>query len=261
MNAKVQQFISNLVAEFQLDEARVNEMWKMVDTVAPVTTTKETPVTTTKETPVTTKCSHTFTKGIKEGEKCGKTVKKGCDFCAAHSKSTKVSFSCNHTFNKGNKEGERCSVKVATENGRCSKHTIPDENDKKMSLKKWEGILFSQIPEILVKYYKQEKDYLDGAKLTRTTANNVAAWILLKYETYFVHEDPADYSNGIIDFHSEMRDSLTDFDVHPANTMMAGYFDDDANVPDESNVDEYKMYNEGKAEYERAKKIYASQYP
>ena len=42
MNAKVQQFISNLVAEFQLDEARVNEMWKMVDTVAPVTTTKET---------------------------------------------------------------------------------------------------------------------------------------------------------------------------------------------------------------------------
>lgn len=209
---------------------------------------------TTKEA---TKCLHTFTKGTKEGEKCGKTVKKGGDFCAAHSKSTKVSFSCNHTFNKGNKEGERCSVKVATEHGFCSKHTAPNENDKKMSLKKWEGILFSQIPEILVKYYKQEKDYLDGAKLTRTTANNVAAWILLKYETHFVHEDPADYNDGVVDFHSDMRDSLSDYDVHPAY-MMAAYFDDNANVPDESNVDEY---NEYKAEYERAKKIYASQYP
>ena len=135
MNAKVQQFISNLVAEFQLDEAELNEMWKMID--APVTI-EEAPVTT-KEAPVTTKeatkCLHTFSKGTKEGEKCGKTVKKGGDFCATHSKSvekkksTKVTFSCNHTFTKGNKEGERCSV--ATDHGFCSKHTIPDENDKR----------------------------------------------------------------------------------------------------------------------------------
>ena len=131
-----------------------------------------------------------------------------------------------------------------------------------MSLKKWEGILFSQIPEILVKYYKQEKDYLDGAKLTRTTANNVAAWILLKYETHFVHEDPADYNDGVVDFHSDMRDSLTDYDVHPAYMMADAnvYMMADANVPDESNVDEYNEYNEYKAEYELAKKIYASQY-
>jgi hypothetical protein len=221
MNAKVQQFISNLVAEFQLDEARVNEMWKMVDTAAPVTTTKETPVTTTKETPVTTKCSHIFTKGTKEGEKCGKAVRKGSDLCSVHAKScekkiAKVSFSCNHTFNKGTKEGKKCSVKVTSEHGFCSKHA---EKDKKMSMKKWEDILFSQIPEILVKYYKNEKDYMDGAKLTRATANNVAAWIMVKYDTYFVHEDPADYFNGMVDFHEQMRDALMASDFHPLDKI------------------------------------------
>lgn len=252
MNAQVQQFISNLVAEFQLDEAELNKMWNSVDT------------------PVTTKCSHTFSKGTKDGKKCGKAVKKGSDLCAAHSKSSekkmvKVSFSCNHTFNKGVKKGKRCSVKVAMENGRCSKHIIPDENDnKKISLKKWEEILFSQIPEILVKYYKDDKDYLEDAKLTRATANNVAAWILIKYETYFVHEDPANYFNGMVDFHEQMRGALLNSDCHPIDKM-ADYFDDDANVPDKRDVYEYEMYNEGMAEYKWAqenlpkpKKIYGS---
>ena len=246
MDAKIQQFIANLVDEFQMDEARLNEMWKMI----------ETPVTTT-----TTGCSHMFTKGTKEGEQCGKTVKKGDDFCATHGKkSKKVSFSCNHFFTKGTKEGKKCTVKVATENGRCSKHTIPDENDKKLSLKKWEEILFSQIPEILVTYYKEEQDYLEDAKLTRKTANNVAAWIMIKYETYFIHEDPAKYFNGRVDFHEEMRTALVSSDTHPAKKPVE-YFYDEAHAPDESDPRLYKMYKRDMEQYDLAKKIYASQYP
>lgn len=240
MYAKIQQFISNLVDEFQLNEAELNEMWNKID--APVTSDDE------------TTCSHTFKKGSNDGKKCDKVAKKN-GFCTVHGKKT-IAFTCSHTFNKGKNDGKKCSVKVTTENGRCSKHTIVDENNKKLSMKKWEAILFSQIPEILVKYYKQEKEYLDDTNLTRATANNAAAWILLKYETYFIHEDPADYFNGNIDFHSEMRDALDGARIHPLDKIV---FDTDAPVPDEDDEDEWKEYNENKAEYDIAKKIYASQ--
>lgn len=169
-------------------------------------------------------------------------------------------FSCNHIFTRGTKKGEKCTVKVATDEGMCSKHTIPDENDKKMGMKKWEQHLFMQIPDRLLRYYTKEKEYLVGAKLTRTTANNVAAWIMVKYETYFVHQEPSDYFNGIIDFHQQMRDALLASDIHPVDKI-AEYFDPEAPAPSGSDAREYELYLQDKAKYDAAKKMYASQYP
>ena len=48
MNAKIQQFIANLVDEFQMDETRLNEMWKEVEP--------------TVEEEETMTCWHIFTK-------------------------------------------------------------------------------------------------------------------------------------------------------------------------------------------------------
>ena len=247
MNAKIQQFIANLVDEFQMDETRLNEMWKEVETPA-------------EDEEETMTCWHIFTKGTNNGKRCSKVVKKG-GFCTAHSKKNdKVFFECNHIFTKGKKDGEKCSVKVATKDGMCSKHTIPDENDKKMGMKRWEQHLFMQIPDRLQGYYTNEKEYLVGAKLTRTTANNVAAWIMVKYETYFVHQEPSDYFNGIIDFHQQMRDALLASDIHPVHKM-AEYFDPEDPAPSESDALVYELYLQDKARYDVAKKMYASQYP
>lgn len=136
----------------------------------------------------------------------------------------------------------------------CVKVATKHELTRKMSLKRWEMILFSQIPKILHSYYKEETGpyYLDDTNLTRKTANNAAAWIMVKYETYFIHENPADYYNGRVDFHEEMRDALGDSYVHPADKL-AEYFS--------TVLDDDEEYETRKAEYECAKKIYASQYP
>lgn len=235
MDAKIQKFIATLVDEFQMDETRLNAMWKTIDT----------PVTT-KEEEMT--CWHTFTKGTKNGERCSKVVKKG-GLCTAHRKK-KVVFACSHTFNRGNKRGERCSVKVDTENGRCSKHTT----STKLSLKKWEAIVLSQIPEQLVEYYTSEKEeYLDDSNLTRATANNVAAWILVKHASFRIQNF---FEEEYADFTGQMRDALDWSSVHPAKKM-AEYFDDTP-VPAEGDA-AYAGYMEYKAEYECAKKVYASQ--
>lgn len=152
---------------------------------------------------------------------------------------------CNHTFTK---KGEKCRVKVTTENGFCSKHRVQTGDKKELSLKKWRTILLSQIPGHIVDYYEQEdkKRYLDGTKLNRTTANNVAAWIM--YETC-VNDDCFDD-----EFHEQMRMSA---DSHPLDRI-AKYFDPTAPAP--LDVNECELYNQYKTRYNLAKKIYESQY-
>ncbi len=200
MDAKIQQFITNLVDKFQLDEAQLKEMWVTVDTPP----TAEAPVDTPKST-------------------------------------KKMPFTCNHIFTK--KSGNVCNVKVATENGFCSKHLL-------VGKKKWEELLFSQIPEAVIEYYKAEKKNLmvAGEKLTRTTANNAAAWIMVLYKEEYA-----------ADFNNDMQFAFTMSFIHPVFDR-AQYFKNRPTAPDESNVDEYKKYECAKAEYECAKKIYASQY-
>ena len=87
-----------------------------------------------------------------------------------------------------------------------------------------------------------------GEKLTRNTANNAAAWIIV------LDKKHADFSNDDMGF--ALRMSF----IHPVFDR-AQYFKNRPTAPDESNVDEYKKYESVKAEYECAKKIYASQYP
>lgn len=200
MDAKIQQFITNLVDTFQLDEAQLKEMWITVDTP---TVTIEAPTAEAKS-------------------------------------AKKAPFTCNHITKKS---GNVCSVKVATENGFCSKHNI-------VGKKEWEELLFAQIPETVVKYYKAEKKNLmvAGEKLSRTTANNAAAWIMILYKD----EHAADFSN-------DMRFAFMMSFIHPVFDR-AQYFKNRPTAPDESNVDEYKKYECIKAEYEHAKTIYASQY-
>ena len=123
---------------------------------------------------------------------------------------------------------------------------IPKNNDIKICRKTWEKILFSQIPKQLVEFYKDEKEdeeeYIHDVKLTRGTANNVAAWLMCEYET---HKNPGKFFN----FSQEMRDSFYAAHLHPLNDM-ADLFD---GAP-ESDTDEY-------TQYKVAKKMFASQYP
>lgn len=127
------------------------------------------------------------------------------------------------------------------------KSCIPADNDKKISRKTWEQILFSQIPKQLVEYYKDEKDfkeeYIFNVKLTRATANNVAAWLMCEYET---HKKTGKFFN----FSEEMRDSFEAAHLHPLN-YLADLFD---GAPAESDTIEH-------AQYKVAKKMFASQYP
>ena len=123
-----------------------------------------------------------------------------------------------------------------------------------LSLKKWEAILFSQIPRQLVKYYNSEKEeYLDDSNLTRATANNVAAWIIVKHASFRIQNF---FEEEYADFTGQMRDALDWSSVHPVTTM-AEYFDNTP-VPDEGDA-EYDGYMEYMAEYECAKKVHASQ--
>lgn len=197
MDAKIQQFITNLVDTFQLDEAQLNEMWATMDTP------------TTKVVP---------------------DAKKN---------------TCNHLFTKGGKRGEMCGVKVATDNGFCSKHL-------NVGKKEWEELFVSQIPETLVGCYKAEKQnfMVSGEKLTRNTANNAAAWIMVLCKN----------ESTAADLNDDMRFALMMSFIHPVFDR-AQYFRNRPTTPDESNVDEYKKYEGAKVEYECAKKIYASQYP
>jgi len=204
MDAKIQQFITNLVDTFQLNEAQLKEMWITVDTPP------------TAEAPMDT----------------------------AEVKSTKKApFTCNHIFTK--KSGNVCNVKVATANGFCSKHISVGQ-------KKWEELVFAQIPDAAIEYYKAEKKNLmvAGEKPTRATANNVAAWVMILYK----NGPTADST----DFELDMQFAFMTF-THPVFGL-AHYFKN-CTAPDESNVDEYKKYECVRVEFEHAKKIYASQYP
>lgn len=210
MDAKIQQFITNLVDTFQLNEAQLKDMWATVDTppVEPMDTMVEAPTCTAEV----------------------KSAKKG-------------PFTCNHIFTKTG--GNVCSVKVATENGFCSKHL-------RVGKKKWEELVFAQIPETVVKYYKAEKKNLmiAGEKLTRATANNAAAWVMVLYKP------TANSTDFELDMQFAFRMSFT----HPVFDR-AQYFKNRPTAPEESNVDEYKKYERAKVQFECAKKIYASQYP
>lgn len=203
MDAKIQQFITNLVDTFQLNESQLKEMWA------------------TTEAPIDTPMDTTEVKSVK-----------------------KVPFTCNHIFTK--KGGNVCSVKVATENGFCSKHLT-------VGKKKWEELVFAQIPETVVKYYKEKKNLMvAGEKLSRTTANNAAAWIMVLYK-----DGPTSDST---DFELDMQFAFMMSFIHPVFDR-AQYFKNRPTAPEESNVDEYKKYECVRVEFEHAKKIYASQYP
>ena len=141
MDAKIQQFITNLVDTFQLNEAQLKEMWITVDTPP----TAEAPMDTMVEAPIEAPIDTAEVKSTK-----------------------KVPFTCNHIFTK--KSGNVCNVKVATANGFCSKHLT-------VGKKKWEELVFAQIPDAAIEYYKAEKKNLmvAGEKPTRATANKVSA--------------------------------------------------------------------------------------
>lgn len=80
MDAKIQQFITNLVDTFQLNEAQLKEMWITVDTPptaeAPMDTAE---VKSTKQVPFT--CNH-ITK--KSGNVCSVKVATENGFCSKH---------------------------------------------------------------------------------------------------------------------------------------------------------------------------------
>lgn len=124
---------------------------------------------------------------------------------------------------------------------------IPKNNDIKICRKTWENILFSQIPKQLVERYKDDKEYgeeyINDVKLTRGTANNVAAWLMCEYET---HKKSGKYFN----FSEEMRDSFYAAHIHPLNDM-ADLFIKGAPEPGTKEYTQYMV----------AKKMFASQYP
>lgn len=130
-----------------------------------------------------------------------------------------ATMTCNHVFGKkaGQNEGKRCSVKVSKDGGLCSKHTPVPADQKKLSIKKWEEVMLPQIPYQLVKYYHEEKNYIHRTKLTRRTANNAAAWILVKY-----YGLPP---GSVVDFQRQMREALVWSDVHPINKMNQYFYE------------------------------------
>lgn len=91
-----------------------------------------------------------------------------------------------------------------------------------------------------------------GEKLSRTTANNAAAWIMVLYK-----DGPTSDST---DFELDMQFAFMMSFIHPVFDR-AQYFKNRPTAPEESNVDEYKKYECVRVEFEHAKKIYASQYP
>lgn len=130
-----------------------------------------------------------------------------------------ASMTCNHVFGKraGQNEGKRCSVKVSKEGvSTCSKHTPVPADQKKWSFKKWEAVMLPQIPKHLVKYYREERNYIHHSKLTLRTANNAAAWILVKYYGL---------APGEVDFRRQMREALAWSDAHPINKMNQYFYE------------------------------------
>ena len=69
----------------------------------------------------------------------------------------------------------------------------------------------------LVKYYHDEKNYIRGSKLTLKTADNAAAWILVKY-----YGLPP---GSVVDFQRQMREALVWSDVHPVNKMNQYFYE------------------------------------
>lgn len=190
----------------------------------------------------TSTCPHTFTKGTKNGQTCGKAAKTG-GFCNVHGKKSIIN-TCNHIYTKGKKNGEKCIIRVSTANGFCAKH---DELKKILSVKEWEEVLFSQIPAGFQQKCEDARICNDCPKLTRTTANNVAAWIMV---TRAANIYPLK--------HDDLAACIKVY-THPLHDI-ADYFEY-TSVPLESDVDSYNKYMEYKVAYECAKKIYASQYP
>lgn len=136
-------------------------------------------------------------------------------------------MTCNHVFGKraGQNEGKRCSVKVSKEGGLCSKHRGVPADKKKLSIEKWEKVMLPQIPYQLVKYYHEEKNYIRGSKLTLKTANNAAAWILIKYYGL---------APGEVDFSRHMQEALVLsvlVDMHPI-VKMNQYFYEPETMPE-----------------------------
>lgn len=136
------------------------------------------------------KCTFTLTRGDNAGSPCGKAAKKGGDLCTVHSK------------------------------------TSAEKKDKKLTVKKWEDILFSQIPEHLVQVYRQETRFLIHVKLTHTTANNAAAWINggELCESLF-REKYSELPGGKADASRRMRDSLVMAHTHPTDKMAQYHVD------------------------------------
>ena len=66
MDAKMEQFVTDIVNRYDIDLDELIEMWEQVDAQF-----------------VEATCTHIFTKGDNRGAKCGKKAKKG-DLCTRH---------------------------------------------------------------------------------------------------------------------------------------------------------------------------------
>lgn len=198
MNARVEQFIANLVETFGHTQADLNEMWEQTDTDTVVV--EETVIEEEKKSVDSSKCTVTLTRGKGAGKQCDKAAKKGGDLCTVHSK----------------KSGEK----------KDKKSVEKKSGDKKLTVKKWEEILFSQIPEHLVHVYRNETRFLIHVKLTRTTANNVAAWINggeLCEELF--RAKYSELPGGKADCIRRMRDSLVMAHIHPTDNTAQFHVD------------------------------------
>lgn len=197
MNARVEQFIANLAKTFGHTQTQLNEMWEQTDVVV------------VEKNAEKKKCTFTLTQGINFGKECGKAVKKGGDLCTMHSK--KMS------------DKKKTPPPTGDEDKKVKKTT---PTDKKLSEKKWEDIFLSQIPQHFADYYREDKRFVAHVKLTRTTANNAAAWINggELCEALF-REKYSELPGGKADFRRRMRDSLVMAHIHPTDKMAQYHVD------------------------------------
>lgn len=101
-------FLTQIVAEFNLDKIKLNEMWQNI---------------------INKKCDYVVKKGMDDEHVCGKNVKLDGK-CYRHLPSDKTmkdpSKCCSHIVKKKNGDEEQCN-RLAKKNGLCNKHTKSKE--------------------------------------------------------------------------------------------------------------------------------------
>lgn len=108
-------FLTQIVAEFNLDKTKLNEMWQNI---------------------LNQKCDYVVKKGMEGEHICGKNVKLEGK-CYRHLPSDKTmkdpSKCCSHIVKKKNGDEEQCN-RLAKKNGLCNKHTKAKEAEQEVTI-------------------------------------------------------------------------------------------------------------------------------